>query len=85
MHGFGADWRFEPCNASTPLLPSAEILARHSYAPTSIAAGLDVVAVSHRQDHASPALALSVYAHPFWDRDQEAGVATDGSFDENAR
>jgi hypothetical protein len=85
MHGFGADWRFEPCNASTPLLPSVEILAQHSQGPTSIAAGLDAVTVSHRLGHASPALALSVYAHLFRNRDQEAGVAIDGAFDENAR
>jgi integrase len=38
---------------------------RHSHASALIAAGLDIVAVSKRLGHGSPAITLSVYAHKF--------------------
>ncbi len=53
---------------------------RHSHASALIAAGLDVVAVSRRLGHASPALTLSVYAHLFTSKDSEAAEAIDRVF-----
>ena len=53
---------------------------RHSHASALIAAGLDVVAVSRRLGHASPALTLSVYSHLFVSKDSEAAAAIDKVF-----
>lgn len=52
---------------------------RHSHASALIAAGLDVVAVSRRLGHASPALTLSVYAHLFSNSDDKAAAALDAA------
>ena len=54
---------------------------RHSHASALIAAGLDVVAVSKRLGHASPALTLSVYSHSFTSKDSEAAEAIDRVFE----
>lgn len=53
---------------------------RHSHASALIAAGLDVVSVSHRLGHASPALTLSVYSHLFDRNDDKAAAAIDAAF-----
>ncbi len=53
---------------------------RHSHASALIAAGLDVVAVSRRLGHASPALTLSVYSHLFVSKDSEAAAVIDKVF-----
>ncbi len=50
---------------------------RHSHASALIAAGMDVVSVSKRLGHASPALTLSVYAHLFENKDDEAAGVMD--------
>jgi integrase len=50
---------------------------RHSHASALIAAGLDVVTVSHRLGHASPALTLGVYSHLFKNNDEAAAAAID--------
>jgi integrase len=52
---------------------------RHSHASALIAAGLDVVAVSRRLGHASPALTLSVYSHLFKNDDGKAAQAIDAA------
>jgi integrase len=52
---------------------------RHSHASALIAAGLDVVAVSRRLGHASPALTLSVYSHLFQNCDDRAAAAIDAA------
>ena len=52
---------------------------RHSHASALIAAGLDVVAVSRRLGHASPALTLSVYSHLFSTNDDKAAAAIDAA------
>ena len=54
---------------------------RHTHASALINAGLDVVAVSHRLEHASPALTLGVYAHLFSSSDDEAVAAFDAVLD----
>ena len=50
---------------------------RHSHASALIAAGLDVVTVSRRLGHASPALTLGVYSHLFKNNDDAAATAID--------
>ncbi|MEQ9642503.1 MAG: site-specific integrase [Alphaproteobacteria bacterium] len=50
---------------------------RHTHASALIAAGLDVVSVSRRLGHASPALTLSVYSHLFVNNDDAAARAID--------
>ena len=58
---------------------------RHSHTSALIAAGLNVVSVSHRLGHASPALTLSVYSHLFNKDDDGAAAAIDAAFaNENA-
>ena len=48
---------------------------RHSHASALIAAGLDVVTVSRRLGHGSPAITLGVYAHAFAETDKGAAAA----------
>jgi integrase len=48
---------------------------RHAHASALIAAGLDVVAVSRRLGHSSPAITLGVYAHAFSRSDTAAAEA----------
>lgn len=52
---------------------------RHSHASALIAAGLDVVSVSRRLGHASPALTLAVYSHLFKNTDDTAAAAIDAA------
>ncbi|MCZ6455015.1 MAG: site-specific integrase, partial [Alphaproteobacteria bacterium] len=53
---------------------------RHAHASALIAAGLDVVTVSRRLGHASPALTLNVYSHLFVNNDDKAAAAIDAVF-----
>ena len=48
---------------------------RHSHASALIAAGLDIVTVSRRLGHGSPAITLGVYAHRFASTDTAAALA----------
>ena len=50
---------------------------RHSHASALIAAGLDIVSVSQRLGHGSPAITLGVYAHRFGAKDEAAARAID--------
>jgi integrase len=52
---------------------------RHSHVSALIAAGLDVVAVSRRIGHASPAVTLGVYAHLFQSKDDVAAAAIEAA------
>jgi integrase len=62
-------------------LPAANFHAlRHSHASALIAAGLDIVTVSRRLGHGSPAITLRVYAHAFSvDRDEAAARAIEAA------
>ncbi|MCZ6839367.1 MAG: site-specific integrase, partial [Alphaproteobacteria bacterium] len=53
---------------------------RHAHASALIAAGLDVVTVSRRLGHASPALTLNVYSHLFLNNDDKAAAAIEAAF-----
>ncbi len=50
---------------------------RHSHASALISAGIDVVTVSKRLGHASPALTLSTYSHLFENKDDQVAAAID--------
>ena len=52
---------------------------RHTHASALIAAGLNVVAVSRRLGHTSPAITLNVYAHLFVTSDEDAAEAIDAA------
>jgi integrase len=47
---------------------------RHSHASTLIASGLDVLTISRRLGHGSPAITLSVYGHLFRTDDRAAAI-----------
>ena len=56
---------------------------RHSHASALIAAGLDIVTVSKRLGHGSPAITLGVYAHLFNRTDAAAAQAIERAFGSN--
>jgi integrase len=62
-------------------LPAANFHAlRHSHASALIAAGVDIVTVSRRLGHGSPAITLRVYAHAFAaDKDEAAARAIEAA------
>ena len=47
---------------------------RHTHASTLIASGLDVLTISRRLGHGSPAITLSVYGHLFKTDDRAAQI-----------
>ena len=50
---------------------------RHTHASALIAAGVDIVTISRRLGHSSPAITLRVYSHLFADTDTTAADAID--------
>jgi integrase len=52
---------------------------RHSHVSALISAGQDVLTISRRIGHASPAVTLAVYAHQFRDHDREAAAAIEAA------
>ena len=58
---------------------------RHSHASALIAAGLDVVTVSRRLGHGSPAITLTVYAHKFASKDTAAAEAIEAAMGSGAK
>jgi integrase len=52
---------------------------RHSHASALIAAGIDIVTVSRRLGHGSPAITLTVYAHAFNRPDEAAANAIEAA------
>jgi integrase len=53
----------------------ADHALRHTHASALIASGLDVLTISRRLGHASPAVTLTIYGHLFRNRDREAADA----------
>jgi integrase len=53
---------------------------RHTHASALIAAKMDIVAISKRLGHSSPAVTLKIYAHLFDPTDQAAADAIDALF-----
>jgi integrase len=52
---------------------------RHSHASALIAAGVDVLTISRRLGHGTPAFTLTVYGHLFSDTDTAAARAIDAA------
>ena len=53
---------------------------RHTHVSQLIAAGLDVLTISRRIGHASPAITLNVYSHMFSDTDTRAAEIMEATF-----
>ena len=69
------DWRTVTKQLDLPRIMFHAL--RHSHASALIASGLDVVTVSRRLRHASPAITLNIYAHLFQKTDEAAARAID--------
>lgn len=76
-HLFSNRWRRAVRNRN--LQQVAFHALRHGHASALIAGGLDVVAVSRRLGHASPALTLNVYSHLFANDDEKAVAAIEAA------
>lgn len=62
-------------------LPHATLHSlRHTHASQLIAAGIDVLTVSRRLGHGSPAITLSVYGHLFSNTDDRAAAVAETAF-----
>ena len=53
---------------------------RHTHVSQLIAAGLDVLTISRRLGHASPAITLGVYGHMFTNTDARAAEIMEATF-----
>jgi integrase len=53
---------------------------RHTHVSQLIASGLDVLTISRRIGHASPAITLNVYSHMFSNTDTRAAEIMDATF-----
>ncbi|MCZ6846742.1 MAG: site-specific integrase [Alphaproteobacteria bacterium] len=71
-------WRRAVTNRKLPNVTFHAL--RHTHASALIDAGQNVVAVSRRLGHASPALTLNVYAHLFKNNDKDAAEAIEAAF-----
>lgn len=72
------DWGNVCRDRKLPRIPFHAL--RHTHASALIAAGVDVVMVSRRLGHASPAITLAIYAHLFTRTDQVAAEAWERQF-----
>jgi len=70
---FSAEWRDVADRISLKGVPLHAL--RHTHASQLIDAGIDVVTISKRLGHASPAITLKVYAHLFRKDDGKAAAA----------
>ena len=64
------DWRRVTVSRKLPRVRFHAL--RHTHASALIASGLDVLTISRRLGHASPAVTLTIYGHLFRNRDREA-------------
>jgi integrase len=55
---------------------------RHTHASQLIASGLDVLTISRRLGHGSPAITLAVYGHLFANTDDRAAQVMEAAFRE---
>ena len=53
---------------------------RHTHVSQLIAAGMDVLTISRRLDHASPMITLPVYGHLFSNTDARAAEIMEAAF-----
>jgi len=71
------DWRRAVMALKLPLVMFHAL--RHSHASALIAAGIDVLTISRRLGHGTPAFTLTVYGHLFGDTDAAAARAIDAT------
>jgi integrase len=69
---FSKEWAVVAASLGLPVTFHA---LRHTHASHLIDAGIDVVKISRRLGHATPAITLRVYAHLFRKRDDKSGEA----------
>ena len=72
---FSKEWSEVAASAGVPQATFHSL--RHTHASHLIDAGIDVVKISRRLGHASPAITLRVYAHLFRARDDKSSKAID--------
>jgi integrase len=72
------EWRREVKAAEMPLVTLHSL--RHTHASHLISQGLDVLAISRRLGHGSPAITLGVYGHLFPGIDDRAASAIESVF-----
>jgi integrase len=70
-----AQWRRVTVSMALPAVTFHA--SRHTDASALIAAGLDIVTVSHRLGHGPPGITLGIFAHLFKDTDTAAAKAMD--------
>jgi integrase len=70
---FSKDWADVAASVGQPEITFHAL--RHTHASHLIDAGIDVVKISRRLGHASPAITLKVYAHLFRKRDDKSSAA----------
>jgi integrase len=71
-------WRREMRRLNRPNITLHAL--RHTHASQLIAAGVDVLTVSRRLGHGSPAITLAVYGHLFISRDDRAASIMEAVF-----
>jgi integrase len=71
-NAFTKEWTRAMAEADLPGITFHSL--RHTHASTLIASGLDVLTISRRLGHGSPAITLSVYGHLFKTDDRAAEI-----------
>jgi integrase len=78
-----AEWRDEADRIGFVGVPLHAL--RHTHASQLIDAGVDIVTVSKRLGHASPAITLKIYAHLFRKDDGKAAAAINAALSGGTR
>jgi integrase len=76
--GLSKEWRLAMAALGCPQITLHSL--RHTHASQLIASGLDVLTISRRLGHGSPAITLSVYGHLFSNTDDRAAAVTETMF-----
>jgi integrase len=77
-----SEWRDEADRIGFTDIPLHAL--RHTHASQLIDAGVDIVTVSKRLGHASPAITLKIYAHLFRKDDGKAAAAINAALSGSA-
>ena len=76
--GLSKEWRLAMAALKRPEITLHSL--RHTHASQLIASGLDVLTISRRLGHGSPAITLSVYGHLFSNTDDRAAAIMEATF-----
>jgi integrase len=77
-NGLTKEWSAAMANLGRPEVTLHSL--RHTHASQLIAASIDVLTVSRRLGHGSPAITLSVYGHLFSNTDDRAAAVVEAAF-----